>query len=351
MSNKRIQNLLLAGISVLALNACKKTTLDVQPLDGAGQTIVKFVFTDAGANPNGIPDTTNGKYSGYQLLSVKLDPNPQTIEVADLRRDVPNSNEMNKPMTVIIKNDPSAVTAYDSDLIPMPIDAYIPDASNPLYGDSYTVTLAPGELAKGLKITIPDITQLDLTQRYGLGFTIASVDADGHISTMQKSLVVEIGTNNEWDGIYRLYGGFQRDDQPGFLGVTMSPAGYYQPYYLITSGPSSVNPSINTSSGIANTQMIYNAGTSVYTYFTGVAPKLTVNADRSVTVSEGNAIVPPSVPFTQNATELAASKYYPTGISGHPFSDGRKTIVAHFKWTSGGIDRNTKDTFVFLQSR
>lgn len=351
MSNKRILTLVLVALSALVFNACKKTTPDLQPMDGAGQTIVKFVFTDAGANPNGIPDTTNGKYAGYQLLSVKLDSNPQVVEVADLRRDVPNSDEMNKPMTVIIRNDPSAVTAYDSELTPMPIDAYVPDPSNPLSGDSYTITLNPGELAKVLKITIPNITRLDLTQRYGLGFTISSVDADGHISSLQKSLVVEIGTNNEWDGIYRLYGGFSRSDQPGFLGVSQSPAGYYQPYYLITSGSSSVNPSINTANGLANTQMIYNAGTSVYTYFTGVAPKLNINSDNSVTVTPGVAITPPSVDFTQSAAELAASKYYPNGISGHPFADGRKTIVAHFKWTSGGIDRNTKDTFVYLQSR
>jgi|GEM_PF-1348965 len=350
-SNKRFHTLLLAGISVLVLNACKKTITDGEPLDGAGQTLVKFVFTDAGSNPNGIPDTTNGKYAGYVRLSAKLDSNPQVLEVADLRRDVPNSDEMNKTMTVIVRNDPSAVTAYDSELVPLPGNAFMPDPSNPLSGDSYVITLNPGELAKTLKITIPNITTLDLNNRYALGFTIASVDADGQISAMQKSLVVEIGTNNQWDGIYRLYGGFARSDQPGFLGVSMSPAGYYQPYYLITSGSNSVAASINTADGLANTQMIYNAGTGVYTYFTGVAPRLNIASDNSVTVTPGTAIVGTSVDFLQGAAELAASKYYPNGISGHPFADGRSTIVAHFKWTSGGIDRNTRDTFVYLQPR
>lgn len=350
-SIKRMHTLLLASITAMVFIACKKTTAVVEPLNGAGQTLVKFVFTDAGANPNGIPDTTNGKYAGYIRLNAKLDSNPQVLEVADLRRDVPNSDEMNKTMTVIIKNDPSAVTSYDPELVPLPVDAYVADPSNPLSGDSYVVTLQPGELARVLKITIPNITTLDLNNRYGLGFTIASVDADGHISTMQKSLVVEIGTNNQWDGVYRLYGGFSRSDQPGFLGVSLSPAGYYQPYFLVTSGSTSVNPCINTADGLANTQIIYNAGTGVYTYFTAVAPKLSISETGEVTVTPGNAILPPSVNFTQNAAELAASKYYPNGIAGHPFSDGRSTIVAHFKWTSGSIDRNTKDTFVYLQPR
>lgn len=343
---------LLSGVAFGTLYSCKKVD-SPKPLEGAGQTIVKFVFENTTVNPNGEADTSSGKYSGYVRISAKLDPNPQVIEVADLRRDAPNSDELNKPMTVIITNDNGAVTAYDPELTPLPFDAYIPDASNPLSGNNYTVSLNPGEFAKVLKVTIPDITSLDLNKRYALGFTISSVDADGHISALQKSLVVEIGTNNKWDGIYRLFGGFARADQPGFLGVTMSPAGYYQPYYLVTSGAASVEPRINTADyGLANTQIIYNAGAGNYTFFTGVAPRLNISeSGGAVTVTPGEAAIPPSVDFTQNATELAASKYYPNGIPGHPFADGRPSIVAHFRWTSGGIDRITKDTFVYLQPR
>lgn len=354
---KQIKNVLLVSLSVLTFNACKKTP-DTKPLDGAGQTLVKFIFTDNASNPNGIPDTASGKYAGYQLLNVDLVSTPQTLEVADLRRDVPNSDELNKKMTIIIQNDPGAVTDYDSELLPMPVDAYVPDASNPLSGGNYTIVLQPGEFAKVLKLTIPDITVLDLTKRYGFGFTITTIDssaagdANGHISVMQKRLVVEVGTKNKWDGIYRLFGGFSRSDQPGFLGVTLSPTGYYQPYYLVTQGSASVDPCINTASGLANTQMIYNAGTSVYTYFTGVAPRLNIDkTTNAVTVTPGVAITPPSVAFTQSAAELAASKYYPNGIPGHPYADGKSTIVVHFKWTATAIDRNTKDTFVYLQPR
>ncbi|MBL0357233.1 MAG: hypothetical protein IPP72_10275 [Chitinophagaceae bacterium] len=348
---KLIKNTLMVGAVALALSACKKT-VTTEPLNGAGQTLVKFVFTDAGANPNGIPDTANGKYAGYSLFNVDLSPTPQTLEVADLRRDVPNSTELNKPMTIVIQNDPGAVTAYDPELISLPDGSYTADPSNPISGTGYTVTLAPGELAKTFKITIPDVTSLDLNNRYGLGFTISTVDADGHISALQKTLVIEIGTKNPWDGAYRLYASFFRSDLPTYVGVNESPAGYYEFYNLITSGPNTVDATINTTTyGVTNTQIIYVIG-SGYTYFTGVAPRINVDKNsHAVTVTQGTAAVGTSVAFLQNATELAASKYYPNGIASAANSAGKPTIVAHFRWSSGGIDRNAKDTFVYRQPR
>lgn len=345
---KLIKNTFLIAGAVLAFSACKKT-VSTEPLNGAGQTLVKFVFTDAGNNPNGLPDTASGKYAGYQLLNVDLVSTPQTLEVADLRRDVPNNTELNKPMTVIIQNDPGAVTAYDPDLVSLPDGSYTADPANPISGTTYTVSLAAGEIAKTLKVTLLNVAALDLNNRYGLGFTISTVDADGHISTLQKTMVIEIGTKNLWDGVYRLYGGFSRSDQPTFLGVSASPLGYYEPYDLITSGSSSVDATILTAAyGVTNTQIIYNTATPGYTYFTGVAPRINVDkTTNAVTVTPGVAAVGTSVLFTQSAAEAAASKYYPSGIASAANSVGKPTIVAHFKWTSGGIDRVTKDTFVY----
>lgn len=198
---KLIKNTLFIAFAALAFTACKKT-VGTEPLNDAGQTLVKFVFADGSKNPNGIPDTANGKYAGYQLFNIDLVPTPQTLEVFDLRRDVPNNTELNRPMTIIVQTDPGAVTAYDAGLVPIPNDSYLPDPSYPLTGLDYTITMAAGELAKTLKVTIPDITSLDLSKRYGLGFTITAVDADGHISAMQKTIVIEVGTKNQWDGVY-----------------------------------------------------------------------------------------------------------------------------------------------------
>ncbi len=348
---KILRNILLCSASAILLNACKKTPV-TPPLDGAGQTLVKFVYTDGGNNPNGIPDTLNGKFAGYVVQNLELVATPQRLLVADIRRDVPNSAELDRPMTIIVEYDPGAVSTYDAGITPLPLDAFVPDPSIPLTGNEFTVSMKPGEFAKNIYVTIPDITALDLSNRYGIGLTIKSVDADGKISVLQKTMVVEIGTNNEYDGIYKLYSGFARADQPTYTGVTNSPAGYFQPYYLVTVGSNAVDASVNTAAyGIVCSQMIYVIGSN-YTFFTGVAPRLNVDkTSNAVTVTQGVAAVGTSVPFTQNATELAASKYYPSGISGNPNSEGKKTIVAHFKWTSAGVDRNAKDTFVYIQPR
>lgn len=348
---KIVRNILICGMGAVLLNACKKTPA-TQPLDGAGQTLVKFVYADGGNNPNGIPDTLNGKFAGFAMQNLELSSDPQKLIIADIRRDVPNSAELDKPMTIVVEYDPGAVSAYDPSLTPLPLDAFIPDPAIPLTGNEFTINLKPGEFAKEISVTIPDVTALDLTNNYGIGLTIKSVDANGKISTLQKTMVVQIGTNNDYDGIYRLYASFARADQPTYAGVNESPAGYYQPYYLVTVGPNSVDASINTAAyGIVSTQIIYVIG-SGYTYFTGVAPRLNVEkTNNAVTVSEGVAAVGTSVAFTQSAAELAASKYYPNGITGVANSEGKKTIVAHFKWTSGTVDRIAKDTFVYIQPR
>lgn len=151
--------------------------------------------------------------------------------------------------------------------------------------------------------------------------------------------------------MYRLYGSFFRSDLPNYVGVSSSPIGYYEPYNLITRSGNSVDATVNTTAyGVTNTQFIYNNDPTVllYTYFTGVAPRINVDkVTNAVTISQGIAAAGTSVPFLQSAAELAASKYYANGIPGAPNSVGKPTIVAHFRWSSGGIDRIAKDTFVY----
>jgi hypothetical protein len=337
----KITRFVLVAASIAALTtSCKKVQSPV-PMGDAGQTLVKILDGGTVAAP------------GSKLVGMKLSGEPQQIEALDLRRDIPNNTELNRKMTVIIKNDPSVLSHASADAEPLPAANYTFDGRAMLTGDEIKIELQPGEFALPVSFNLLNAASLDLSKTYGLGFTIVEVDADGKILNEQSSFAVLLSSNNKWDGTYRLYGGFERADQAGFLGVSLSPTGYYQPYYLITKGSSDVDVSINTAQyGIANTQIIYNAGAGNYTFFTGVAPRLRVNeSNNSVTVIPGEAITAPSVDFTQNAAELAASKYYPSGIAGHPFADGRSTIVAHFRWTSGGIDRITRDTFVYLQPR
>ena len=203
---------------------------------------------------------------------------------------------------------------------------------------------------KEIKIFFSKFT---LKEKFALGLQI--VDAPGlTISGNYDKFLWTFNLLNKWDGYYRLYGGFSRSDQPTYTGVSNSPNGYFQYYQLITASSSSVEAAINTTTyGIISTQVIYdnNSGNPGFTYFTGVGPKLNIDANNNVTVLQGKSATQPSVPFTQDNLELAASKYYPDGIPNVDKTDGKKTIVAHFRWNSSGVDRITKDTFVFVQPR
>jgi hypothetical protein len=335
---------LVAAAAAIFTISCKKTKEPV-PMDGAGQTLVKFIDGGTVADP------------GSKLIGMKLTDEAQAIEALDLRRDIPNNDELNRVMTVIIKNDPSVLSHVDPAAVPLPAENYTFDGRATLTGDEIRIDLQPGEFALPISFNLVNATRLNLSNTYGLGFTISSVTADGKILNEKSSFAIRLSSNNQWDGIYRLYSGFERADQPGFLGVSLSPNGFYQPYYLITKGTTEVEASINTAqSGIVNSQIIYNAGSGGFTYFTAVAPKLSINpVTNAVIVVPGTPLTAPATSFTQNTAELAASKYYPNGIAGHPFADGRKTIVAHFRWQGGTapniIDRLAKDTFVYLQPR
>jgi hypothetical protein len=179
-------------IAIMALSAffaaCKKAKT-YEPLGDAGQTIVKAIAAEA-------------PY-GYRVINIDLVSTPQVLNMLDVRRDVSNNSELNKPMTVIVTNDPGAVADYNPAMIPLPAGSYTIDASTPLVGNDYTLSFAPGEFAKQIKFTLLNANTLNLNSAYGVGFTITSIDGNGKIASTQKTVVVEIGVKNQWDGIYR----------------------------------------------------------------------------------------------------------------------------------------------------
>ena len=107
--------------------------------------------------------------------------------------------------------------------------------------------MKPGDFAKQIYITLPDATLLDPSSLYGLGFTITSADQGATISA-QKSVVVEIGAKNDWDGVYAVTGPMVDVTNPAFIQWN-NPA-YGDPFpqanggawelHLITAGASKV---------------------------------------------------------------------------------------------------------------
>lgn len=135
-------------------------------------------------------------------------PISQKLLMVDLRKDAANNASLNTITTVVVKDDTAAVRAANPAYIHFP-QAWYTIQTEPAkvggMGGTWTFTFQPGDFGKQIYITIPDATLMNPSALYALGFTITSVSADGKIST-QRSVVIEIGAKNAWDGIYALSG-------------------------------------------------------------------------------------------------------------------------------------------------
>jgi hypothetical protein len=223
----------LATVAMFSLlfAACDKAKV-ATPLGDQGQILVKIL--------NG------GTPAAIAKKPVDFVPTPTKILAIEVRRDVPNETELNKTMVVTVKDDTAAVTAAGYLHLPT---AWFTTQSDAVktggQGGVFTFTFKPGEFSKSLYITIPNATLLNPSSLYGVGFTILTADAGAKLST-QKSVVVEIGAKNDWDGIYsNLQTGIFQD----FINPAFTHYDADQEYALVTAGASTcvvVNNDLNT---------------------------------------------------------------------------------------------------------
>lgn len=221
-ANFSTKGALFLGLTLLALS-CKKVNVPDEMGD-AGQTIVKLM-TDDGE---------------FRMRAIDLVNTPQVVKVLDVRRDVPNGAELNKTMTVSITEDPAIVTRYNTvhgtTYEALPADKYTIDPANPRTGNQWTLTMTPGEFAKGVFITVPNSLLIDLTKTYAFGFKLSAVDQNGRIAFEADTAVVEIGVKNDWDGIYTVNGEAWRNDPASPLQGPWGPV----ERILATAGPTTV---------------------------------------------------------------------------------------------------------------
>jgi hypothetical protein len=242
------KSLAIVAMSSLIFGACKKTK-EIVPLGDAGTTIVKIL---GGGTP-----------AGVIKRPVDFVNTPNTILVVELRRDVPSETELNKTMIVTVKDDTAAVRAANPNYVQMPTAWFTVQSDGVKtggQGGTWTFTFKPGEFSKEIFITIPNATLFNPSSLYGLGFTVMSADQGAKLST-QKSIVVEIGAKNNWDGVY------SNLKTGTFLDVTNAAfvhGGEDQQYSLITIGASTCvvrNDDLNT--GFPG-YVFSNAGSGTY---------------------------------------------------------------------------------------
>jgi len=169
----------------------------------------------------------------------------QRLLAIDLRRDANDPADLNTTMTVVVKDDTAAAHAVNQNYVFMPSSWYTLDSESPKVGGvggAFTFVFKPGEFAKQIYIVIPDATKLDPSALYGFGFTITSITGSGIISS-SKSLVVEVGAKNVYDGIYTVVSGtVTRYTAPGVpAGDALSGSlGGNPDVYMITLGATTV---------------------------------------------------------------------------------------------------------------
>ncbi len=308
-----------ASMAIIAslFASCDKVKT-VTPIGDGGQTLVKII--DGGA-------------PGSKKFAIDFVNIPVTITAADLRRDIPNNTELNKTMKVTVKDDTAALRAYNPALVYMPASWYSIGATTPKTGGTggvFNITMNPGEHAKPIDITIPNATLLDPSTTYGLAFTITSVDAGGVIS-VAKTIVIEIGAKNIYDGEYLLKGRHNRTpyDFP-----------YQAVMHMITTGASSV--------------IFYwpDAGSAGHPIGTGPDP---IND-----VSWYGAAIAPNVIFNP-ATNLVTSVFNsggPTPIDIYTgagsgvgrFEPGAKKMYVYWRYNANDL-RGFMDTLTYIGPR
>ena len=132
----------------------------------------------------------------------------QTVLAIDLRRDANDAGDLNTTMTVVVKDDTAAAHVANPSYLFMPSSWFSYSSESPRVGGTggtFTFVFKPGEFAKQIYVVIPDATVMDPSALYGFGFTITSITGSGTISA-SKSLILEIGAKNPWDGVYAVTG-------------------------------------------------------------------------------------------------------------------------------------------------
>ena len=235
------------GLAAFLFSSCDKVETTA-PLGDAGQTLVTIL--QGGSPAVVIKDP------------VDFVPTPKTLTkgVIDIRREVPNATALAQTMTVTIKDDTAAVRAANPAYVQFPTSLYTLTLSDGVtkvggQGGTFTVVFKPGEFAKQIYINVPNATLLNPSALYALGFTITTADAGGKISAA-KSVVVEVGAKNPWDGVYAVTGPMTDLVNPLLVQWNNSLAGITDPFcsahggawelHLITTGATTCTMFDNT---------------------------------------------------------------------------------------------------------
>lgn len=307
--NKKLLICHLLFISLAFASCIKK---EVTPLKDEGSTFAKILG-------GGTPATVKSNFIDFINTT-------QKILAIDIRRDCPNSAELESTNVIVIKDDEALVAANPSFVL-FPAAWYTIEAEAPKVGGAggtFTFTFKPGEFAKQIYLVIPNATLLDPSITYALGFSVQSIDRGGKIS-YAKSMIVTIGAKNNYDGVYELdFTNYHPTLNPGYTGDVTE-------VHMVTSGANKVKIYWPLAGAYA-CPAILGGG---FSYFGLQEPEYTINTTTNI-VTVQNAAAGAATFYTMNPSYTS---YYDPGIRtiyckwGYSYVGGTFDPAASREWT------------------
>ena len=305
---------------MIGFTSCKKTEA-LEDIGDKGITVVKIIS-------GGRPDHTVGQ----TLTGIDFADRPQTIVLADVRRDPNNSTALNSSLqlqlkldTVLLKrlND-TLVAQGSSPLLRMPSSWYtLSTGGTP--GSSITLSFAPGEISKKVSLIVPNAELLDPASTYGFPFSITNVsNADNKIST-HSALVAKVGAKNPYDGIYELsFSNYHPTANAAYVGEKVT-------VHMITTGSDKVKIYWPDEGEFANPALLSGS----LTYFGSQEPEYTIDASSNA-VTVQNAFAGATTFYTMNPGytsyyDVAAKKIYAKW--GYSYVNGTFAAGTSREWT------------------
>lgn len=284
MKNNIGKILVLSFVTILFLTACKKINY-VPSITDEGKTTVKIMS-------GGAADHTTGQ----TLTGIDFVNKPQTISLAEVRRDPNSSAALNTSLkvslqldTVLLKRINDTIISHGGNpLQKLPASWYTLSTGGVL-GNTIVLDFAPGEISKKISLSIPNAQLFDPGSTYAFPFKIVSVsNAESKIST-NRALIAKVAAKNQYDGVYELiFSNYHPTNNPGYTGDKVT-------VQLITTALDKVKIYWPDAGGYFNPAVL--AGN--LSYFASQEPEYTINpATNTVTVQ--NAFTGATTFYTMN---------------------------------------------------
>ncbi|HET9745959.1 MAG TPA: DUF1735 domain-containing protein [Chitinophagaceae bacterium] len=259
----------------VGMTSCEKDEIK----DGGGKTLIKI--KDGGGDP--------------VIRAIDVNPPTELIRIADIRKDPATEADANAATTITITNSQATLdsvnAANGTDYELLPTAAYTITAASgvTVSGNTWTINLAPGELAREIYINL-DKTRLDFSKSYAFGLKITSSTV-GSPSSGSGTYIINVIVKNKYDGRYELtFKNYHPTSNPGYTGDVVEvemhttgatsvkiywpdASGYYNPAVLggnLTAfGAQEPNYTVNETTNAVTVQNSYPGAVTFYTMAAG----------------------------------------------------------------------------------